>query len=306
MSCIRSDSSRCARLRSDSSACGRCVASCPQEAISVMDSILIDRTACLECGCCAAVCPNGALHWDAPMGFGRMVARVGRRKESVIGCDRSALATHLDAGACLGWLAEEHLCALTVSAKQGVQLDLTQCGQCPGGYVAEILRSRIASATQGTGLPVSERVQLVKDPEELWRNADGVGRRQFLKIWKEFAMAEPEGFPHVEFCAHVQRDEVLPPMREIVEWVAAQCGDDVRQRIERHFSGQVQILDNCEGCGACDAVCPTGALDEQEDGEKPVFLPSRCTECGACEAFCSESAILVNPNRNPLSKERHQ
>jgi pyruvate formate lyase activating enzyme len=41
--------------------CGRCVEVCPEEAISMGQSAIIDRTRCTACGECAACCPSHAL-----------------------------------------------------------------------------------------------------------------------------------------------------------------------------------------------------------------------------------------------------
>lgn len=41
--------------------CGACIASCPVEAISMVNGkVVIDENKCISCGTCAAVCPVGA------------------------------------------------------------------------------------------------------------------------------------------------------------------------------------------------------------------------------------------------------
>lgn len=41
--------------------CGACIASCPVEAISMVNGkVTIDPAKCISCGTCAAVCPVGA------------------------------------------------------------------------------------------------------------------------------------------------------------------------------------------------------------------------------------------------------
>lgn len=50
-----------------------------------------------------------------------------------------------------------------------------------------------------------------------------------------------------------------------------------------------KISDECINCGACEAVCPVGAISEG-DGKR-VIDPDTCVDCGACEGECPVSAI---------------
>ena len=46
---------------------------------------------------------------------------------------------------------------------------------------------------------------------------------------------------------------------------------------------------NCFGCGACAAICPTGAIAMQPDAEGflyPAISVELCVNCGACEQTC--------------------
>lgn len=46
----------------------------------------------------------------------------------------------------------------------------------------------------------------------------------------------------------------------------------------------------CNGCGACVAQCPTGALGWQH-GKAALVQPHQCIYCATCEAICPVSAI---------------
>ncbi|GFM37252.1 [FeFe] hydrogenase, group A [Desulfovibrio psychrotolerans] len=48
----------------------------------------------------------------------------------------------------------------------------------------------------------------------------------------------------------------------------------------------------CQGCGECEAHCPTGAIQEMyESGERGIVDPAACINCGQCLANCPFGAI---------------
>lgn len=52
----------------------------------------------------------------------------------------------------------------------------------------------------------------------------------------------------------------------------------------------------CTSCGACDGVCPTGALT-YTPGLPPEIDRSLCTGCGECVAACSYKALVLYGSR---------
>jgi len=50
--------------------------------------------------------------------------------------------------------------------------------------------------------------------------------------------------------------------------------------------------DKCNGCGACQQVCPYGAIKQQDEGKFQVYYKA-CRSCGICAAACKPGAILV-------------
>jgi len=58
-----------------------------------------------------------------------------------------------------------------------------------------------------------------------------------------------------------------------------------------------QVMKNeetCIHCGACTAVCPTGALSVDRSTFKVVFDPDKCTACGFCVSACVTKAMEVH------------
>lgn len=56
--------------------------------------------------------------------------------------------------------------------------------------------------------------------------------------------------------------------------------------------------ERCVHCGACTAVCRTGALAVSQQTMEVVFAPEKCVACGQCELACPVMAICgVNIER---------
>jgi ferredoxin len=53
----------------------------------------------------------------------------------------------------------------------------------------------------------------------------------------------------------------------------------------------------CTHCGACTAVCPTGALSIQRPEMTVVFNQQRCSVCELCVTACPPRAIKIKPVR---------
>lgn len=49
-------------------------------------------------------------------------------------------------------------------------------------------------------------------------------------------------------------------------------------------------LERCNGCGECERLCPTHAV-EVHAGQAVIVRPAACTFCEICETYCPEGAI---------------
>jgi ferredoxin len=58
--------------------------------------------------------------------------------------------------------------------------------------------------------------------------------------------------------------------------------------------------DKCFQCGACTAVCPTGALYIKRPEMEVIFDRERCSACEICVSACLAQAMEVKFNRGLL------
>jgi heterodisulfide reductase subunit A len=52
--------------------------------------------------------------------------------------------------------------------------------------------------------------------------------------------------------------------------------------------------ERCEGCGACESVCPFTAIEVDPEKGKAIVHNALCKGCGACAAVCRSSAINLH------------
>lgn len=53
--------------------------------------------------------------------------------------------------------------------------------------------------------------------------------------------------------------------------------------------------DNCVHCGACTAVCPTGALEMDKENWSLTFEKEKCLVCELCVKTCPLKVMCVTP-----------
>ena len=59
--------------------------------------------------------------------------------------------------------------------------------------------------------------------------------------------------------------------------------------------------ETCFQCGACTAVCPTGALYIKRPGMQVIFDKDRCSACELCVSACPARAMEVKFNKVLIS-----
>lgn len=299
-------SRRCLRNRLQGNCCNRCLDECPVQAITpeAGGGVRLDSKRCVGCLACTAVCPAEALV-GKDCRLAETPGKAAGQVTLVFCCEKSIRSGEEIVLPCLGVLAEEQLAAFAVKAAKGVRLRLVTCCDCRAAFVPDLLARRLAALNSRLGngeITGSIRLQLrAEDDDEL---AESLSRRTFFKAFREISFhaasvtvaalqADPD---QREQHAHKHQPARLALLRQAI----AGTGDEsTRQALLRLFFS-LSVSDECNFCGACAGMCPTGALKNSRENEvkRLQFDWARCSGCGLCLEFCRKNALTLTAGRN--------
>lgn len=298
-------SRRCLRNRLQGNACARCLDECPVQAISAMESggVRLDPKRCVGCLACTAVCPAEALVSKDR----RLTAAPGKaadRATLVFCCEKSIRSGEEIVFPCLGALAEEQLAAYAAQAVEGVRLSLIKCSDCRAAFVPDLLGRRLATLTSRLGNgEITGSIRLLLQEEEGEEPAESSSRRAFFKAFREISfhaatetMATLQADPDQrEQHAHKHQPARLAQLRQAI----ADTGDESAHQALLRLFFSLTVSDECNFCGACAGMCPTGALkNTREDEVKRLqFDWAKCSGCGLCLEFCRKKVLTLVAGR---------
>ncbi len=332
---LRFDPRRCLRTNRKGATCRRCADNCPAGIITLSppspaSPVSVDPEKCSGCGICAGICPTEAF---ALAGYspGRLLgalqagqkARFVCRKDSTAGgraLAGSAASTEATRLPSLGCLDETVLVGAAVL--QG-RVDLvvsddrcaTTCEFAPHCRRAlELARSRAQAILDFLGVKAQIALAPADDPPTSPKRSGGSSRKEFLALLGRNALqAGAQLLPPLLVPGPSRSEEAPAPAvpvkrRVLLEIVGPFLAAHNRswepwqqEGATSDFFGQVDLSGQCDACGVCALVCPTGALSklEAENGSLNLWhRPGYCLNCGTCARACPRRAIAVRPARN--------
>jgi ferredoxin len=87
--------------------------------------------------------------------------------------------------------------------------------------------------------------------------------------------------------------ELTGPRKNFAEGI--QYLKDMGVRVQNASQEVKRITNKCTHCGACTAVCPTGALSVKRPEMKVDFNQKKCSVCELCVPACPTRAMQIRP-----------
>lgn len=287
------DRSRCVRHRCKFNACKLCQDVCPSGAVRWEETGLkVSPSLCTQCLRCLSVCPTAALR--APeFSLLQTLADLAAHPQPVLGCQRFADTDAHARTSCLGHLAHpELLLLLALVFRDGLQVNLTCCKDCPNGHILDGILPTYALLA---AIQPDHKLCLVQDRQTLNYQPTSLSRRELFGFFRErskrTASVVVERLKTTSRLASYGSKQV-PEIRALLLKMIEVFPEMQRQQVVEWCCGHIVFTATCTACGGCVGVCPTGAIEPAGAGDiSPIFNRNLCVTCGSCEAFCRKLGV---------------
>lgn len=273
--------------------CRLCVQVCPRDALGTeAGRVVVDKARCDGCGLCVGACPRRAVVLPGsslPQYEAQIEALLAAPAPGLLFCCRRAAAAREEVPT--GWLPVEVPCI--GSATPGWTLQALAAGASAIGF------SPCAHECGFSVARAEERVSYLRDLLRLLGDERAAERVQLAKFGHEpgpppcLPPLRPAGRP----AGSLRLSEPAATAGGLLE--LSRGGTSRTASPRPHAASPLGLVhlheDACTACGACAAVCPTGALRLEESAERIAlsYDATACVGCGRCELACPEGSAAA-------------
>ncbi len=285
------DADACVYAYFEQADCHACVDACPTQAWVLGDESLgLDTDACDGCGLCVPACPGGALHVHLPWVIRPFAGRI----IALFACEQSGIEKNEAALSCIHSLGVRQLLLLYNSGIEYLLIATAECANCTRHQQSGI-HERIEQLNKLLHERRKPPMKILQRSDQVWMrifNTDEMisrgtqlTRRKFLRgggelIRHQLLVADPLNLPE---CRTIPPGQLLPNAEDH----------------EVHWPWSPGIDESlCNGCDACIKLCPTDALqlNQETEGASSEYRlnPADCNGCGICSTACELQAITIH------------
>lgn len=282
----------CASGKSGFTGCSLCEVICPSGAITRNgDSIVFNEISCEGCCACASVCPLSHFQLKQDI-YPKMEFLLNSSRLSpnilMFGCKHSLPVLEI-AGRkkikyppilplflpCTAGVSEVHILRAFDLGADGVII--MGCRDC------------LSKSNGATGLAGLILKDLGLDGRISIINSDGTD--SFVGSMTAFSKCLVPNPLKVQVVTKMEKSGKRQNMLKLLRSMAAKTGivPGLVVHDKEYPFAAISIGKKCTVCGACTAMCPTGALNRE--GGSIQFTYGDCIACGLCEKACPEAAI---------------
>lgn len=290
-SSVRLVENYCLYSRNKGATCTACIETCPTDALSFIDGkVKLNQEKCNDCKLCIQPCPTDALYYEEEM-LHSYEEKIVARENVCFTCQKQKHSAEDVLVPCISSITPEHLLiALMHDSTVQVFYEPSICKACKYN---SFLEEAIASLKEVDYISHGE-VQFIHDISEKIGKRKGLTRRELFSVTSTKAKQEVGSLIIDSFDSNLSVKNKLPlpeRRRYLSEFTK-------REKKERYLSKglaeglkltKIKVDDECDLCGRCTHICPTGALKiNDEDGLKALtYQAIQCINCEICSHSCS-------------------